>query len=204
MAVFQTMVRVSSANGAQISQFNPLSAQFNPWIPQLNPPFTLFVTSLIFFSLPFWKTGRKTTKKARISSACRTPKILGKEGKNAQNRKEFLEKEKGKENQKGKEVEIRALLPQESLTTVWKLQFTHRWLLPETPCMTHAVKHRPSNELRRAFRYSRRGYPARARCVCMCLCQEGSKDQVCRSDLEYRANQNYVRINLFGGTDLYL
>ena len=55
---------------------------------------------LIFFSLPFWKTARKTTKKARISSACRTPTILGKEGKNAQNRKEFLEKEKGKENQK--------------------------------------------------------------------------------------------------------
>ena len=63
--------------------------------------------ALIFFSLPFWKTARKTTKKARISSACRTPKILGKEGKNAQKRKEFLEKEKGKENQKGKEKKIR-------------------------------------------------------------------------------------------------
>ena len=62
---------------------------------------------LIFFSLPFWKTARKTTKTARISSACRTPKILGKEGKNAQNRKEFLEKEKGKEKQKGKEKKIR-------------------------------------------------------------------------------------------------
>ena len=34
------------------------------------------------------------------------PKILGKEGKNAQNRKEFLTKEKGKENQKGKERKI--------------------------------------------------------------------------------------------------
>ena len=34
------------------------------------------------------------------------PKILGKEAKNAQNRKEFLEK--GKENQKGKEKKIRA------------------------------------------------------------------------------------------------
>ena len=65
-------------------------------------------TTLIFFSLPFWKTARKTTKKARISSACRTLKILGKEGKNAQNRKEFLEKAKGKENQKGKEKKIRA------------------------------------------------------------------------------------------------
>ena len=67
----------------------------------------MFAGTLIFFSLPFWKTARKTTKKARISSACRTPKILGKEGKNAQNRKEFLEKEKGKENQKGKEKKIR-------------------------------------------------------------------------------------------------
>ena len=63
--------------------------------------------TLIFFSLPFWKTARKTTKKIRISSACRTPKIFGKEGKNAQNRKEFLEKEKGKENPKGKEKKIR-------------------------------------------------------------------------------------------------
>ena len=32
---------------------------------------------------------------------------LGKRGKNAQNRKEFLEKEKGKEIQKGKEKKIR-------------------------------------------------------------------------------------------------
>ena len=66
-----------------------------------------FVCALIFFSLPFWKTARKTTKKARISSACRTPKILGKEGEKAQDRKEFLQKEKGKENQKGKEKKIR-------------------------------------------------------------------------------------------------
>ena len=48
----------------------------------------------------------QTTKKARNSSACRTPKILGKQGKNAQNHKEFLEKEKCKENQKGKEKKI--------------------------------------------------------------------------------------------------
>ena len=67
--------------------------------------------TLIFFSLPFWKTARKTTRKARISSACRTPKILGKEGENAQNRKEFLEKEQGKENQKGKEKKIREGCP---------------------------------------------------------------------------------------------
>ena len=63
--------------------------------------------ALIFFSLPFWKTARKTIKKARISYACQTPKILGKEGENAQNRKEFLEKEKGKKIQNGKEKKIR-------------------------------------------------------------------------------------------------
>ena len=34
-------------------------------------------------------------------------KSLGKEGKNAQNRKEYLEKENGKEIQKGKEKKIR-------------------------------------------------------------------------------------------------
>ena len=45
-------------------------------------------------------------KKARISSGCRTPKILEGKGKNAPNRKEFLEKEKGKENHKGKEKKI--------------------------------------------------------------------------------------------------
>ena len=53
--------------------------------------------TLIFFSLPFWKTAGKTTKKARISSACRTPKILGKEWQNAQIFKEFLEKENPKD-----------------------------------------------------------------------------------------------------------
>ena len=61
----------------------------------------------VFFSLPFWKMARKTTKKTGISYACRTPRILEKEWKNAQNRKEFLEKEKGKEIQKGKEKKIR-------------------------------------------------------------------------------------------------
>ena len=62
------------------------------------------------YGVPFWKAARKTAKKARVSSACRTPKILGKQGKNAQKRKEFLEKEKGKENQKGKEKKIRVYL----------------------------------------------------------------------------------------------
>ena len=53
---------------------------------------------------------RKTTKKARIFYPCRTPKILGKERKNAQKCKEFLEKEKSKEIQKSKEKKIRVLL----------------------------------------------------------------------------------------------
>ena len=51
-----------------------------------------------------------TTTKARISYACRTPKILGKEAKNAQNHKESLEKEKGKEILKSKEKKIRVLI----------------------------------------------------------------------------------------------
>ena len=48
---------------------------------------------------------RKTTKKARIFYPCRTPKIPGKERKNAQKSKEFLEKEKKQGNPKkqGKE-----------------------------------------------------------------------------------------------------
>ena len=47
----------------------------------------------------------KTNKKAGISYACRNPKILGKEGKSAQNWKEIVEKENGKEIQKSKEKE---------------------------------------------------------------------------------------------------
>ena len=58
--------------------------------------------------MPLSKMARKTTKRASISYACRTPKILGREGKDAQNRKDFLEKEKGKEIEKGKEKKIRA------------------------------------------------------------------------------------------------
>ena len=48
---------------------------------------------------------RKTTKKVRILYPCRTPKILGKEGKNAQKREEFPGKEKKQGNPKkqGKE-----------------------------------------------------------------------------------------------------
>ena len=66
------------------------------------------VCSLIFFSLLFRKKARKTTKKARIFHLFRNPEILGKEGKNTQKSKEFLEKQKSKEIQKSKEKKIRA------------------------------------------------------------------------------------------------
>ena len=70
----------------------------------LSPP-------LIFFSLPFEKKASKTTKKkTRIFYSSRTPKILGKEGKNAQKDKEILEKTKRKEIQKNKEKKIRVPL----------------------------------------------------------------------------------------------
>ena len=60
--------------------------------------------ALSFLSLSFWKKARKTTKKTRIFKAYRTPKIPGKEGKNARKNKEFLapqKKKQGKEGQGG-------------------------------------------------------------------------------------------------------
>ena len=56
----------------------------------------------------FGKQLGKPPKKQGFLLLAEPLKSLGKKGKNAQNRKEFLEKEKGKENQKGKEKEIRA------------------------------------------------------------------------------------------------
>ena len=51
--------------------------------------------------LAFLENGKENPpKKARIFYRCRTPKILGKEGKNAQKSKEFLGKEKSKESTK--------------------------------------------------------------------------------------------------------
>ena len=90
--------------------FGPRAAECPKGVPRVSPecPDTFLTLSLIFFSLPFWKTARKTTQKGKDFFCCRTPKILGKEGKSAQNRKEFLEEEKGKEIQKGKERKIRA------------------------------------------------------------------------------------------------
>ena len=59
--------------------------------------------TLSFLSLFFWKMARKTTQKTRIFYSYRTPKIPGKEGKNAQKNKEFLARGKNKEFQKNKE-----------------------------------------------------------------------------------------------------
>ena len=64
-------------------------------------------TSLIFFSFLFWEKARKTHQKARIFCLFRTPRILVKEGKNTQKRKESLEKQISKEIQKSKEKKIR-------------------------------------------------------------------------------------------------
>ena len=64
---------------------------------------TLDGPDLLF--LAFLETARKTTKKARIFCPCRTPKILGKQGKKTQKSKEFLGKEKSKEIPKSKEIQ---------------------------------------------------------------------------------------------------
>ena len=62
--------------------------------------------TLIFFSLLFWKTARKTTKKTRIFYPCRTPKTLGKKGKTLKKARNCLNikkarkfKKQGKEDQ---------------------------------------------------------------------------------------------------------
>ena len=71
----------------------------------INVPLKGVGKTLIFFSLLFWKKARKTTKKASIFDPCQTPKTLGKEGKNAQESKDFLEKGKtqGYPQKQGKE-----------------------------------------------------------------------------------------------------
>ena len=58
--------------------------------------------TLIFFSLPFWKNKEKPTKTARIRSRGRTPKILGKQAKNAQKGKDFLEEKKARKSKTAK------------------------------------------------------------------------------------------------------
>ena len=64
--------------------------------------------SLSFLSLFFRKKAGKTTKKTRIFYPYRTPKIPGKEGKNARKNKEILARRKNKEIPKNKERKDRA------------------------------------------------------------------------------------------------
>ena len=59
------------------------------------------------FPCRFRKRQGKPPKRQGILLLAEPLKSLGKKGKKAQNRKEFLEKEKGKEIQKGKERKIR-------------------------------------------------------------------------------------------------
>ena len=82
-----------------------IAAGLNPLRFENRKPNLPLFPDLLF--LAFLETARKTTKKNEDFSCLPTPQILGKRGENAQNRKECLEKEKGKEIQKGKEKKIR-------------------------------------------------------------------------------------------------
>ena len=92
-------------------QISPSNFTTRFWVvagPRYSGGITLF-----FLSLFFWKRARKTTKKTRIFKTCRTPKIPGKEGKNARKNKEFLASEKKKKNkefQKSKERKDRVIM----------------------------------------------------------------------------------------------
>ena len=65
--------------------------------------------ALSFLSLFFRKKAGKTTKKTRIFYPYRSPKIPGKEGKNARKNKEILARRKNKEIQKNKERKARVV-----------------------------------------------------------------------------------------------
>ena len=82
------------------------------------PPGVVHSPDLLF--LAFFENGKENHQKGKDFLCSPNPKILGKEGKNAPNRKEFLEKEKGKEIQKGKEKKIRVLPTSTSLRRVGK------------------------------------------------------------------------------------
>ena len=77
------------------------------------PMTRLRLENLHFPVLPFLafleKKARKTTQRTRIFYPYRTPKISGKEGKNAQKNKKFLAGEKRKEFQKSKERKGRVI-----------------------------------------------------------------------------------------------
>ena len=77
----------------------------------IKPPNRFGASSPVLpFLVFFWKIARKTAKKTRIFYPCRTPKIPGKEGKNAQ-KTEFLAGKKNKEFQKKQGKEGQGLLP---------------------------------------------------------------------------------------------
>ena len=67
------------------------------------------VRPLCFFSLPcpsfplcFWKMARKTHQKDKVFCLYRTPKIPGKEGKNARKNKEFLTGRKARNSKRAR------------------------------------------------------------------------------------------------------
>ena len=55
-----------------------------------------------FPCLAFWGKARKTTQKNKDFSLCRTPKIPGKEGKNAQKERTFLATKKARKSKKAR------------------------------------------------------------------------------------------------------
>ena len=61
---------------------------------------------LLFLAFSILENGKENQQKNKDFLCLLNPKILGKQGKNAQNRKKFREKEKGKEIQKGKQKKI--------------------------------------------------------------------------------------------------
>ena len=80
--------------------------------------------TLSFLSLFFFEKARKPTKKTRIFYPYRTPKIPGKEGKNAQKNKEILAGEKNKKFQENKERKDRVL---KKNLAVWPRPRFLRW-----------------------------------------------------------------------------
>ena len=88
--------------------FRRIAAENPKMARRFSAPKTHFLRfSLIFLSLLFLEKARKTTQKSKDFYLCRTPKIPGKEGENAQKSKEIPCNEKSKEIQKSKERKIR-------------------------------------------------------------------------------------------------
>ena len=108
--------RLILANRFRVPKLNPFFCESQVWgglnanrrfeaIRANRSHFMKIGVSLIFFSLPFWKTARKTTRKARIfcpPPSCRTPKILEKEGKTHEKARNFLERRKARQSKKAR------------------------------------------------------------------------------------------------------